>query len=358
MPSDFKATAPGDSRSESRTATLAAEARPHLTRPSYWEPVGVDPLRATPAVRALLGRPLLQPHNLIMGVLVVERHEPKAPAGLPVFTVAELEREASGLTDLGISAVKVFAASPEKDRRARGALNRRTLMVRALEAIGHAAPDLCVITETCLCPYTENGHCVLVNGDGTVDLEGTCALLAETALLQVEAGAHVVGPAGMIEDGVRAVREALDEAGHRSVPVMPHLIFDSCLYLPYRSAMRSAPAHGHRRAFHIDPARPVQAVDQARAFLRAGASMLLVEPAMPILDILVTLRSALSCPLAAFSVSGEFRLLRDGSTSERLEPVLEFTGALVRSGMDFVVTYAARELARACTSGNGGRARR
>jgi porphobilinogen synthase len=219
-------------------------------------------------------------------------------------------------------------------------------MQTAIKAVKDAAPEMCVITETCLCPYTENGQCVLVNDNGRVDIEGTHSMQAQMALQQVEVGADIVGPAGMLEGTTRAIRRALDADNHFAVPIMPHLIFASKLYAPYYQTMKSAPSQGHRRPFHLDPSRPMDGVQQARLFLEEGATMLLVEPALPVLDFVATLRSTVTCPIGAFSVSGEFELLtraqeRDGSQAL----IAEFMGALARAGADFIVTYAAADLA-------------
>jgi porphobilinogen synthase len=288
-----------------------------------------------------------------MPVLVREPsgREPADRSSLPTVAPEGIAREARELAGLGVRAVKLFAASRRKDRRATGATDPHGLMPRAIGAFKDAAPGLCVITETCLCPYTDTGHCAIVRADGRADLEATRAVLAEAAVLQAEAGADVVGPAGMVDGGVGAVREALDGAGRPDVGVMPHLIFASSLFGPYRRTMGVRPPSGEeeRRPFHVDPSQPRRAVELARRFVAEGADALLLEPALPYVDVLVALRSALSCPIGAFSASGEYLLLlagaaRGGVPDEEAAAV-EFLGSLKRAGADLIFTHAAKRLA-------------
>lgn len=306
--------------------------------------------RAREPVGELLRRSLLEPADLAMPVLV--RDPPDGvPAGpfLPTVTPEGIGREARELAGLGIRAVKLFAASDLKDAKATGATDPDDLMLRAIGAFKEAAPNLCVITETCLCPYTETGDCALAKADGRVDLEATRAVLAEATVLQAGAGADVVGPAGMVDGGVGAVRDALDGAGHPEVEIMPHVIFASSLFGPYRATMGVRPRSGEaRRPFHVDPSQPRRAVERARRFVAEGANAVLLEPALPYADVLVALRSALSCPIGAFSTSGEYLLLagaaRGGVPGEEAA-VVEFLGGLKRAGADLVFTHAAKHLA-------------
>ena len=259
---------------------------------------GQNPLRSRAAVRNLLHEPALSPADLVMPLLV--RDPDVRPGWLPTFTVAELPGGARDLRSLGLKGVKIFAQARRKDRDATDAVRADSLMLRAVETVKDAVPELCVMVETCLCAYTDTGHCYLSRTDGAIDRERTFEALCRAAILQAGAGADVLGPAGMIDGSVRAVRQAADDGGYRDVAIMPHLIFDSSLYGGYRHAMRAAPASGSRSAFHIDPSQRPQAVAQARSFLDEGAEMLLLEPALPVVDALVELRSTFTCPIAAF----------------------------------------------------------
>jgi porphobilinogen synthase len=311
---------------------------------------GLNPLRGRAAVRRFLHRPLLQPIDLVMPLLVTENGADEGAARLPTCTLDEVGDEVRELSGLGLGGVKLFAAAERKDAAATEATSDTNLMNRAIRAAKQAEPGLCVLVETCICAYSADGHCMLLGRDGTVDRDRTSAVLAEMAVLQAAAGADVIGPAGMVDGAVGAVRAALDEAGCSSVSVMPHLIVDSCLYRMYRRTMNADPAGGHRRAFHIDPSQPEQVLQQAQRFIDEGSDMLLLEPALPLLDVLSALRPRLACPITAFSVSGEYLLLRGASRTgigNNVEVMIEFLGAIKRAGADAVLTYAAKEVARA-----------
>lgn len=310
---------------------------------------GTNRLRATAAIRSLLHRPLMRPSDLVMPLLV--RQEPTTSTSgvhLPTVALEDVPREAREIDRLGIRTVKLFADSHQKDLRASETTNPDNLMANALKALKDSVPDLSVITETCLCPYTETGHCALLKSDGTVDLKETYAVLCEAAVLQAHAGADVVGPAGMVDGSIEVVRDALDSAGFGDVEVMPHIIFNSCLYGPYRHAMRAQPRNGDRRAFQVDPSQPRQAIDQAKRFVAEGADAILLEPALPYVDVLVTLRSVVRCPIGAFSASGEHQILTQGAEDgfpNKEDVILEFLISLKRAGADLVFSYAAKRLA-------------
>lgn len=312
---------------------------------------GTNRLRATAVVRNLLRRPLMRPSDLVMPLLVRRTTTSSITASaahLPTVTLEDLPREAQEIGQLGIRAVKLFADSHRKDFRATEAANPKNLMTSAIEALKKSVPDLRVITETCLCPYTETGHCALLKSDGRVNLDQTHAVLREAAVLQAQAGADVVGPAGMVDGSVEEVRAALDSSGFGDVAVMPHVIFDSCLYEPYRRTMHVRPHNGDRRAFQIDPSQPRQALDQAKRFVAEGADAILLEPALPFVDVLVALRSALPCPIGAFSASGEHQVLTNGAGDgfpSKEDVILELLAGLKRAGADLVFSYAAKRLA-------------
>lgn len=310
---------------------------------------GSHPLRGRESTRALLHRPMLQPADLVMPLLVVDESiDPTVEQLVPTYTFESAVEEASHLGELGIRGVKIFASCATKDRTGSETRNDDGLLLRCVRAIRAAAPNLCLITETCLCSYTDHGNCVVVDNDGHADLDATSTAIADFAVRQAQAGVDVVGPAAMLNGSVRATRDALNAAGFANVGVMPHLIFTSSLYDVYRRTMRAAPASGLRSAFQIDPSLPQQATDQALSYLDEGADMLLLQPALFELDVLVQLRKLVDCPIAPFSVSGEYALLRPAG----LPATLEFASSLKRAGADFIVTYSAKELAASLAAQN------
>lgn len=319
----------------------AAQAQPYGANP-----FGVNPLRGREAVRNLLHRSLLEPADFVASVLVRDKHSQSI---LPAMTLADIPGEARELSQLSIRGVKLFAMGLRKDPRASEAANPGNLMCNAIEAFKAAAPELCVMVETCLCGYTDHGDCVLLNDDGTVDLDGTYSVLAEEALQQVRAGVDVLGPAGMVDGSARAVRSTVDAAGRRDVSVMPHVIVASTMYVGFRHMM-NIPVQGRmRRSFQVDISQPEQVVDQARRFLSEGADMLLLEPGLPIVDLVARLRAeGVSCPLTAFSTSGEYLLLKGAGREDLLDGravMIEMYSSLKRAGANTICTYAAKELA-------------
>src|SRR5437667_4150592 len=313
------------------------------------------PLQARGSMRHFLHRDLLAPADLVMPALVTASDTDSAYSILPTLTLRSVRREAEELWQVGVRAVKIFAmAQKRKDALGSESIDPRNLMMQAIKAFKDSMPEMCVITETCLCAYTESGSCTLARPDGSIDISGTCATLSEIAALQRDGGADVIGPAGMIDEGVRAIRQALDASGHSDVGVMPHLIFESSLYSLYRQTMKAEPLLGTRRMLQINPSRSDQALQKALRFVDEGAEMILLEPALPVIDVLATLRSLVRCPLGVFSVSGEYRLFAQGPGLATYDPVLaEFLISAKRCGADLIVTYAAKEIARWLGGGEG-----
>ncbi|MEU4115833.1 hypothetical protein AB0F71_15220 [Kitasatospora sp. NPDC028055] len=306
-----------------------------------------DRLHGRPAVRSFLEGPELTATDLSMVLLVREDSE-DGDRPLPTVTVAEIPQTVRDLAAVGVRSVKIFANSLKRDPQAGGATAADSLMVRAIRAAKDAEPGVAVMTENCLCGHTDTGECHL-SAAGRIDLAATAELIAAQAVIQAEAGADIVGPAAMIRGTTAAVRQALDEAGHRDVATMPHLIFDSALYKGYRTTMRATPASGAHRPFQVSPRSPESAVDTGLAFLGEGADMLLLEPGMLSVDVLTSLKARTTAPLMPFSVSGEYTLLapRDPATGRRdFKPLGELFTMLKRAGAERIITYAALDLAR------------
>ncbi|MEU2431064.1 hypothetical protein ABZ611_16400 [Streptomyces sp. NPDC007861] len=220
-------------------------------------------------------------------------------------------------------------------------------MARSIGAAKKAAPDVLVMTETCVCSHNDSGECWLADEHGNMDMAGTIEVLATQAVMQADVGADIVGPAAMIPGAVRAIREALDVAGHNRVGIMPHLIFESSLYEGYRVSMGATPRSG-ARAFQINPSRPEQAIHVAQQMVDEGADMILTEPALHTVDTLVHLKEKIPVPLVPFSVSGEYLRLTDRrDDGERdMKGLVEAYTVLKRAGATRIITYGALEIAR------------
>lgn len=309
-------------------------------------PTGTSPLRDRPAVRHFLEGPALAPADLSMVLLVTEL---PADSPMPTVTVGRIPEVMHEAARLGIRSVKIFAESAERDHTGESSLKPDSLMVRAISTAKQAEPAIAVMTETCLCSYTDAGLCYLTDRDGHPDVPATVDVTARQAIVHATAGADIVGPASMVLGTTRGARSALDECGYASVSVMPHVIFHSTLYDGFRLTMGATPKAGVDREFQINPSMRTQFIDAALRLVRDGADMLLLEPALFCTDVLVALKKRALVPLAPFSVSGEYTSLShlDPDTGKRdVRTLVELFTMLKRSGADACVTYAALEIAR------------
>ncbi|WP_433854778.1 hypothetical protein [Streptomyces kronopolitis] len=299
------------------------------------------------AVRNFLDRPRLSPADLAM-VFLMREDDDTRPRPMPTLTVAEVPEAVKALVSLGVRSVKIFAGSRVRDAHASQGVSPTSLMARSISAAKKATSDILVMTETCVCSHNDSGECWLADEHGDMDLAETNAALAAQAVMQADAGADIVGPAAMVPGAVRAVRGALDEAGHKAVVgIMPHLIFESSLYEGYRASMGAAPRSG-ARVLQINPVQPEHAIHVARTMVDEGADMILMEPALHTVDTLVHLKDKIPVPLVPFSVSGEYLRLTD----RREDGLRDVTGlieaytVLKRAGATRIITYGALEIAR------------
>ncbi|MBC6468043.1 hypothetical protein [Actinomadura alba] len=285
----------------------------------------------------------LKPSDLAMVFLV--RDDPEAGARpMPTLGLRDVGPAVKDLVRHGVSAVKVFAGGDRRDALGSAGRARDSMMSRAIQEVKAADASMTVMTETCLCSFTDTGECHVGDDAGSPDIAATIEAIAEQAVVQAKAGADIVGPAAMLPGSVRRVRQALDDDGRSGIRIMPHLIFDSRLYDGYRRTMDAIPASGERRVFQVDPQRPTRAVRTSLEFIEEGADMLLLEPALFCADVLVALKRICAVPLAPFSVSGEYTRLMGADGDHRL--LFELFTMLKRAGSDHIITYAAAELAR------------
>jgi porphobilinogen synthase len=220
----------------------------------------------------------------------------------------------------------------------------------ATRAIKEAHPELLVICDLCLCEYTSHGHCGVVRPDGSVDNDATLEVLARTAVSQARSGADVIAPSDMMDGRVGFIRSALDEEGLTDTPILAYSAkFASAFYGPFRLAADSAPAFGDRRGYQMDPANANEAVRETLLDVQEGADIVMVKPALPYLDVIRRVKDATSMPLAAYSVSGEYAMLKAAAAAGQLDEraaVLEALTSIRRAGADIVITYYAKEAAQ------------
>jgi porphobilinogen synthase len=310
-------------------------------------------LRRTPAIRALVRETRPHPSMLVAPLFVRPGSGIREPIGSMPGVVRlspdEAVVEARRLAGLGVGGVIVFGLPADKDPVGTGAWIEGGIVQEALRGLRAANLPLVLIADTCLCEYTDHGHCGPLEPDGAVDNDAAVRLLARTAVSQAEAGADVVAPSAMMDGQVAAIRAGLDAAGHGGTAILAYAAKTaSAFYGPFREAAGSAPAFGDRRGYQMDPANAREARREIAADVAEGADMLLVKPALPSLDILARARADHDLPIGAYQVSGEYALVKAaaerGWVDER-RVVLESLVSIVRAGADFVITYAAADVA-------------
>jgi porphobilinogen synthase len=310
-------------------------------------------LRTTENLRALVRETRLAPEDFILPLFAcagekVRREIPSMP-GVYNLSVDEIAKEAAGASQIGVKGVILFGLPEAKDEVGTGAYHEKGIVQQAVRAIRGAAPDLVIMTDTCLCEYTSHGHCGVVE-DGEVLNDPSLELLARTAVSQAAAGANVVAPSAMMDGQVGAIREALDEAGFDQVAIMAYAVkYASGFYGPFREAADSAPAFGDRRAYQMDSANVREAMREAELDYVEGADILMVKPATCYLDILKTLREEFDLPIAAYHVSGEYAMIKAAAQKGWIDEqrvMMETLTGIKRAGADIILTYYAREAIR------------
>ena len=310
-------------------------------------------LRRTNQLRKLVQETRLAVADLVYPLFVVEGTGPKQEiASMPgIFRhpLATLPQEIAEITALGIPAVILFGIPDHKDEVGSGAYHQNGIVQQAVRAIKKAAPELVVITDVCLCEYTSHGHCgVLV--DDYVDNDKTLPLLAKTAVSHAKAGADIVAPSDMMDGRVKSIRQALDEARCHNTPILTYAAkYASAFYGPFREAADSTPSSGDRRSYQMDPPNWREALREVEQDIAEGADMVMVKPALAYLDVLQRVRQRFDHPLAAYSVSGEYAMVkaaaRHGGLDEKTM-TLEILTAIKRAGADIIISYHAKDAAR------------
>jgi porphobilinogen synthase len=269
--------------------------------------------------------------------------------GVSRLSLDELVKEAKDAAGMGIPAVLLFGVPATKDPRGSEAYAEDGIVQQAARVVKERIPDLLVITDVCLCQYTSHGHCGVIE-DGRVKNDASVDLLARVALSQAEAGADIVAPSDMMDGRVAAIREALDEAGYAETPIMAYSAkYASAFYGPFREAAESAPQFGDRRSYQMDPGNAIEALREVGLDVDEGADIVMVKPALPYLDVIARVKQEFGLPLAAYSVSGEYAMIKAAGRLGWLDEervIMEALTAIRRAGADLIITYLAKEAAR------------
>ncbi len=311
-------------------------------------------------MRSLVRETQLQPRALIYPLFVCEgeglRREISSMPGVYNLSIDEALKEVEVCAALGIGGILLFGIPAEKDEQGSGAWASDGIVQRALRAIKAlpASKSLVTIADVCLCEYTSHGHCGLVARDGEhfeVENDSSVALLAKAAASLAAAGADIVAPSDMMDGRIAAMRSALDAAGKHNTPILSYASkFASAFYGPFRDAADSAPQFGDRRTYQMDGANLREAMREIEQDIAEGADMLLMKPAMPYLDVIREARNRFDLPMGAYQVSGEYSMLHAAFQRGWLEPeraMLESLLSIRRAGADFIVTYFAKDAAKA-----------
>ena len=311
-------------------------------------------LRRTAAIRGLVRETRLSPESFIYPLFVTTgvnvRTEVGSMPGVFNLSVDEAVKEAAAARADGVPAVLLFGLPDTKDESGTAAADPEGPVQSAVRALKREVPGLVVITDVCLCEYTSHGHCgVIVDDDVANDV--TVELLVGAALSHAAAGADVVAPSDMMDGRVGAIRAALDESGFAHVAIMAYAAkYSSAFYGPFREAAASTPAFGDRRSHQMDPANVEEALREVELDLEEGADIVMVKPALPYLDVIWRVKSTFAVPTAAYHVSGEYAMLKAAARNGWIdEPraMMEALTSIHRAGADMIITYYAREAARA-----------
>jgi porphobilinogen synthase len=309
-------------------------------------------LRGSERLRRMVCETRLARDQLILPLFVVEGRGVREPVpsmpGVFRHSVDALVAEVKRVRDAGVHAVILFGIPDAKDARGSGADAADGIVQRAIESIKAAEPDLCVMTDVCLCEYTDHGHCGIV-ANAEVDNDPSVERLAATALSHARAGADIVAPSDMMDGRVAAIRAVLDANGFPGVAILSYAAkFASAFYGPFREAAESTPQFGDRRSYQMDPPNRREALREMRLDLEEGADALMVKPALPYLDLLADARREFDLPLAAYQVSGEYAMLKAAAERGWIDGDRAMDESLIairRAGADWIVTYAAVEVA-------------
>ncbi|MGC8602877.1 MAG: porphobilinogen synthase [Desulfomonilaceae bacterium] len=314
-------------------------------------------LRKTDALRNMVRETSLEISDFIFPLFVVEGKGIKNAVGsLPgqfQYSRDILVREVQAVVNSGVPAVILFGIPSEKDAVGSQAFAQNGVTQQTVKTLKDAFPELVVITDVCLCEYTDHGHCGIIS-NGDVENDSTLEILAKVALSHVQAGADMVAPSDMMDGRVEAIRGILDESGYSSIPIMAYSAkYCSAFYGPFRDAAQSAPQFGDRKSYQMDPANSDEAIREVELDIDEGADIVMVKPALSYLDIIWRVRTSFNRPVAAYNVSGEYSMVKAAAQNNWIDGqrcMLEILTSIKRAGADLIITYHALEAAQAINS--------
>jgi len=310
-------------------------------------------MRQNATLRAMIRETRLSPAQMIYPLFIMPGKGKREPVpsmpGVDRISVDQLQQEAASCMDVGINSVILFGLPEKKDGLGTGAYANNGIVQQAIKELKNTAPKMNVITDVCLCEYTDHGHCGCLTGH-EVDNDATLELLAKTALSHARAGADMVAPSDMMDGRISEIRSALDENGFHMVPIMSYAVkYASAFYGPFRDAADCAPQFGDRRSYQMDPANSREALREATLDVEEGADILMVKPAVAYLDIISRLRDEFDLPIAAYHVSGEYAMIKAAAEKGWIDGervMAETLLSIRRAGADIIITYFAKDMAK------------
>ncbi|MGG4141579.1 porphobilinogen synthase [Paenibacillus algorifonticola] len=316
-------------------------------------------LRQSAALRSMVRETALSANDFIYPIFVTVgtnvKEEITSMPGVYHFSLDRLEEEIREVVALGIPSVMLFGVPAAKDSEGTSAFAPDGIVQEAIRAVKGWAPELLVVADTCLCQFTDHGHCGLIHvhertGNAEVDNDASLAQLVRTAVSQAEAGADMIAPSNMMDGFVGAIREGLDEAGFTHIPILSYSVkYASAFYGPFREAAHSTPQFGDRKTYQMDPANAREALREAESDVVEGADMLMVKPALAYMDVIRLLKEHFDLPVAAYNVSGEYAMVKAAAANGWIDEravVLETLTGMKRAGADILITYHAKDAAR------------
>ena len=310
-------------------------------------------LRQNPAMRALVKETYLHKEDLIYPLFIIEgeniKNEVSSMPGVFQLSLDNLGTEVDEIVDLGIRAVLLFGIPAEKDAVGTGAYHNHGIVQQATRLIKERHPELLVIADTCLCEFTDHGHCGVVENEQILN-DPSLNLLAQTAISQAEAGADIIAPSNMMDGFVTAIRAGLDAAGFEHIPVMSYAVkYASSYYGPFREAAEGAPKFGDRKTYQMDPSNRMEAIREATSDVEEGADFLIVKPALAYMDIIRDVKNNFTLPVVAYNVSGEYSMVKAAAQNGWIDEksvVMETLLGMKRAGSDLIITYHAKDVCR------------
>ncbi|WP_280516845.1 porphobilinogen synthase [Lederbergia sp. NSJ-179] len=309
-------------------------------------------LRSSANMRALVRETHLRAEDFIYPLFIVEgkqqKQEISSMPGIQQISLDLLKEELNEIVQLGIKAIILFGVPEDKDDCGTGAYHDHGIVQEATREVKKHYPELLVVADTCLCEYTDHGHCGVVK-DGKVINDESLELLVRTAVSQAKAGADIIAPSNMMDGFVTAIRHGLDEAGFEEIPIMSYAVkYSSAFYGPFREAANSAPQFGDRKTYQMDPANRLEALREAKSDVAEGADFLIVKPALSYMDIIRDVKNECNLPIVAYNVSGEYSMVKAAAMNGWIDEkaiVLELLTSMKRAGADLIISYFAKDVA-------------